>query len=84
MAPAEPSAGDGARPDGGVVAEFEPSVNGKRAVIGFGMTGVIAFAANYLGDTNGSHAARGTYIGVVFVIIGLSLTWWFARARAIG
>jgi hypothetical protein len=60
------------------------TIDGRRAVIGFGLTAVVGFVANYLGDTNGHHAARGTILGVIAVVVGLTLSWWFSRQSADG
>jgi hypothetical protein len=60
------------------------TINGRRAVIGFCLTAVAGFAANYLGDTTGKHAARGAILGATAVIIGLSLSWWASRDRGAG
>ena len=55
------------------------TVDGRRAIIGFVLTAIVGFGANYLGDSNGTHAARGAIFGIVAVVVGLSLSWWFAR-----
>jgi hypothetical protein len=60
------------------------TIDGRRAVIGFGLTALAGFVANYLGDTNGSHAARGTILGVIVVTVGLTLSWWFSRDPGAG
>ena len=59
------------------------TVNGRRAVIGFCLTAIAGFVANYLGDTTGKHAARGTIFGATTVVVGLSLSWWAARDRGV-
>jgi FtsH-binding integral membrane protein len=55
------------------------TVDGRRAIIGFVITAIVAFGANYLGDSTGTHAARGATLGVIAVVVGLSLSWWFSR-----
>jgi ABC-type Mn2+/Zn2+ transport system permease subunit len=59
------------------------TVDGKRAVIGFALTAIAGFVANYLGDRTGSHAARGALCGVVAVVVGLSLSWYFSRGHEV-
>jgi hypothetical protein len=63
---------------------FVSTINGSRAVIGFCLTAIAGFVANYLGDTTGKHAARGTILGATTVVVGLSLSWWASRDRGVG
>jgi hypothetical protein len=64
-----------------LTSTFVTTIDGRRAVIGFCLTALAGFVANYLGDTTGKHAARGTILGVIAVTVGLSLSWWFSRGR---